>query len=291
MRDFFRASIAKGRGEEGRANPLFPAAKIPRWKKWILASSALVVPLGGGIFGVHALSQPAFLISNIVITGTACLDQNEVRAHIEKFLEKPSGIFFTRENRLFFKPSTLENDLKADFPLERADISVEGTTLKVAVTEDVVMLLFHSGEAWLLTDLEGKVLRSLSPEEISELDSPTPSATSTLPFDKIPKIILNEAVAADIQEPLYPAERLTALAELDKGLRHLGLTPERYTLDKRRDTWLAVTVKEQPFTLYVDLENDVAAQLKILSGVLTENTEFGNAHSIDLRFGNRVYLK
>ena len=289
MRDFFRASIAKGRGEEGRSNPLFPTKKTPRWKRWLFTSAGLALPVGGGIFSVHTLSQPQFLITNIEIAGTACLDQSVVRQEVEAELAERTGLFFTRANKFLLKPKALSARLTTNLPLNSAEVTVDGNTLRVTVQEDVVMVLFHSGENWFLADLTGAILRTLSPEEINFLD--TPSADSPLPFAKIPKILLAESVPSTLTEPIYSPARLSTLGELDKGLRTLGLTPSRYMLETRKDTWLSVSVIEKPYSMLFDLEKPVSEQIKVLGSLISQHQEVPGMSYVDLRFGIRVYMK
>lgn len=252
-------------------------------------SAGLALPMGGSYFGVHTLSQPQFLLSNIEITGTACLEQDVVKKEIEAELSGRKALFFTRGNTFLFNANALSDRLTTNLPINSVEISTDGNTLRVAIVEDVVMVLIHSADNWLLADLNGAVLRQLSADEIVSIDSPTPDAA--LPFDKIPKILLNEGVSVESKEPIYPAERLAMLAELDKGLRGIGLTPHRYTLDKRKDTWLSVSTKEKPYAIYVELEKPVDAQMKILASVFTQHEEIPGMSYIDLRFGNRVYMK
>ncbi len=289
MRDFFRASIAKGREEQGRANPLFPTPKIPRWKRLLFGSAIIIVPFGGGYFGVRALSQPQFILSNIEISGNACLDQSVVKKEIDSALAERAGLFFTRANTLLFNSKVFADRLMSALPIDHIETTVSGNTLHVAIQEEVVMVLIHSSDSWLLSDLDGHILRSLSTDEIALIDSPTDGVS--LPFDKIPKILLSESLPADFKEVVYPANRLNALGELDKSLRLLGLTPDRYMLEKRKDTWLTVTTKEKPYLLYFDLENPLSSQIKILSSILSQKEEVPGVSYIDLRFGNRVYMK
>jgi hypothetical protein len=161
--------------------------------------------------------------------------------------------------------------------------------LHVAIQEDVVMVLIHSADNWLLSDLDGKVLRTLSADEIALLDSPT--IPPALPFEKIPKIILREGVAADVQGPIYAPDLLAALGELDKGLHAIGLTPHRYELEKRKDTWLSVDTNEKDYAIFIDLEHPIDEQLRTLASILAQRQEIPGMSYIDLRFGNRVYMK
>lgn len=287
MRDFFRASIAKG---QGRANPLFPVVKTPRWKRLLFASAVLIIPAGGGFFGVRALSQPQFLISDTVLSGTASLEQSVVQTEIDSALSERVGFFFTRANKFMFSSDQLADYLTTNLPIESVEIKVDGNTLYVAIQEDVVMMLFKTADNWLLTDLQGMVLRTLNADEIAQLDAP-PTAESTLPFNKIPKVELAETVPTDLAGNLYPASRLAALAEVDRSLRALGLTPDRYHLEKRKDTWLSISTKEKPYVIYVDLESSIDDQLKILASILSQHQEIPDMSYMDLRFGNRVYMK
>jgi hypothetical protein len=289
MRDFFRASIAKNREGEGRTNPLFPAPKMPRWKRWLFGFSAVALPLGGGTLGVRTLSQPQFTLSTIDISGTACLDQSVVRKEIDNELAERTALFFTRSNKLLFSQKHLADRLTRNLPIDHAEILVEGNTLHVAIEEDIVMVLVHSSDNWLLSDLNGKVLRTLSADEISLIDSP--AIPPALPFDKIPKILLRESVPTDLKEPIYSAKMLVALGELDNGLHALGLTPHRYELEKRKDTWLSVDTNEKPYAIYFDLEHPIDEQLRTLSSVFSQRQEIDGMSYIDLRFGNRVYMK
>jgi cell division septal protein FtsQ len=262
---------------------------MPRWKRWFFAFSAVALPIGGGTLGVRALSQPQFNISTIDITGTACLDQNIVKKEIEGELSEHAGLFFTRANKLLFSSNKLATRLTHNLPINHAEITVEGSVLHVTIQEDVVMVLVNSNDSWLLSDLEGHVLRALSTDEIPLLDSPT--IPPALPFEKIPKILLREGVPADLKELMYPSTMLIALAELDKGLRAVGLTPHRYKLEKRKDTWLSVETKEKDYAVFIDLEHPVDAQLRTLSAILSQRQELANMSYLDLRFGNRVYMK
>ncbi len=286
MRDFFRASIAKG---QGRANPLFPAQKMPGWKRWLFVFLAVSLPVSTVGLGVKFLSRPQFIISNIEVNGHACLESALITKQISAELAKPAGLFFTRASKIWFSADRLERLLMNSLPLESVSAEVTGSTLRVTVKEDVIMVIFNSADNWLLVDLEGKFLRSLSSEEISQLDAPaTPPA---LPLNLIPKVVLKETVLPDFTEQIYPSTRLNALGDLDHGLRRLNLTPRRYLLEKSTDTWLSIDVVEKDYIIYVDLEHSVDDQLKTLDSILEQQQELPGMSYLDLRFGNRVYMK
>lgn len=286
MRDFFRASIAKG---QGRANPLFPAQKTPRWKRLLFGFSALAMPVGGGVLGVHLLSQPQFKISQIDVTGITCLDKAVVQQEISAELNQRTAIFFSRGNKFLFSPRQLEDRLTNNLPINKVEISVDGPTLHVTIQEDVVMMLFQSAGTWLLVDLDGHVLRTLSADEAANVDQPL--EPPALPLDKIPKVQLSETVPPELKEAIYPTHLLTALGDLDQGLKAAGLTPHRYLLDKRKDTWLSVDLNEKDYAVYIDLEHPIEAQLQTFNSIISQGEELAGMSYLDLRFGNRVYMK
>ncbi len=287
-RDFLRAFVAKGRDGEAMANPLFPAQKKPLWKKLMLGAVLLVVPIGGTGAGVTFLREPKFQIQNISVQGLTFLNEAKVRKVIDADLQEPFALVFTRKEKFLFQPDELKKRLVQSLPIKDAAVTVTGNELSVAITEDIVTVLVHSADHWLLMDLDGKIIRELSPEEVGHLgDGKDDDA-----FVNVPKMTLDEVIDPALAEAVVPASRLSALSKLDHNLRARQLTPVSYSLSTRKTTWVTVKTKEKAFVIYVDLDEDIDAQTSMLDAAqATYANDESSLNYIDLRFGNRVYVK
>jgi len=287
-RDFFRASIAKAHDGEGMANPLFPVQQKPLWKKIMLAVLALGLPLTAGGFGILFLQRPQFQISNVTIEGLSLLNEPEFRGVIARDLSERVMLFFTQKHQFFFNADHLATELEETLPIREATVTRQGAELHVAVVEDIVMVLIHSGEHWLLTGLDGKILRELSADEIKSASAPE----AVPPFDRVPLIMLDEQIDVSLAESVLLPARLAGLVRLDHNLRARTLTPVLYALSTRKTSWLKVKTKEKPYGILVDLDQDIDAETAMLDAAAASYANAdGGLQYIDLRFGNHVYVK
>lgn len=270
------------------ANPLFPVHQKPLWKKILYVVFVTSLSFGACEFGISYLQRPQFQLSNVTLEGLSLLDEGAVRGVIDKDLHERTMLFFTQGHQAFFNADDLKAVLTENFSIRGVSVARNGADLHVAIVEDIVMVLVHSSEHWLLTGLDGKILRELSAEEIKNASA----SEVTPPFDRVPLIVLDEQIDSALAEPVISPARLAGLVKLDHNLRARTLTPISYSLNTRKTSWLKVKVKEKPYGILVDLDQDIEQETAMLDAAAASYANAdGGLQYIDLRFGNHVYVK
>lgn len=293
-RDFFRIFSAKDRNEQGRANPLFPAAKIPRWKKYLAVTAGTVILFGGGYLSYRYATSPALELSVVELTGVYSLNYQDIMALINQTLDTKKLLILSDRQKFIFDKTELASKLEKNFTLKVTDVSVDEQTVKIAVSEDIVMVALQAGDDWLLVSLDGNIVRHLIDVEITFLTKTnlTPDI-SPIPFNKLPKLRINSPlVSSDPGTNLFTPQLLPALIELDDGLKTASLTAKEYKMETIGDPWLTVAINEKPYSILVDLKKPIAEQLSMLKTVMSDYSGKDSTLSyIDVRFGNHVYVK
>lgn len=290
-RDFFRAFLAKDREIQGRSNPLFPAQKKPLWRKILILLSLLTVLVGGGYLGFRYITQPSFYISNVSTNGLLLVNATDVTNSIEKYLKSHAVFIFPKNHRWFFKEDEFKSFLENEYPFEVTNITVSKDHLTVDVLEDLMMAAVHNGGSWQLVTLAGQSIRELNAEEIPLMDDP--DSTGPVPYYRLPKIELESPLDPTRTEGKYFDENFYgAIVLLDEQARTLGLTPERYVIERADDDWLKLETREKPYSIFVDIKKDIPGQFFMLETVMSkyEHNESDISY-IDVRFGNHVYVK
>jgi hypothetical protein len=162
-------------------------------------------------------------------------------------------------------------------------------SLYITVAERAQGGLIHAMNSWMLYDLQGNFVRSLTDEEIAYTGTVINNAPSGSPlFYKDTPIIEfgNQEVTL---EKSFPA--LIAIKDMHDDLIHASEHPLLHVISDDTYTWGQVKTREG-YTILYDLLTPPKAQIERLSTVKRELQGKAVTYtSIDIRFDGRAYVK
>lgn len=294
-RNFLQVFEAKSYDGEGSRNPLFRRRRQLQRYAWPIFFLSLflagVVVLGWLIYG------PKLRLSTVEIVGATTLDrvvlEDAVRQELKRYV-----MVLPRNHQWIFSDTRLSQKLLQDFPLQAVTLEPQGQKLKVTVVEDVMVIALRSAEVVAFLDRGGKVLRLADPLEIVAVASrvgevtPTPEEQGSLPLlpTSLPIIRTVDPVSMDLGVELYDDLVMENLIIMDGGLRGQGIAVKEYVTENVHDAWFKVT-SDLPYEIYFDAEHDIAEQLLLLRTVMSEFKDSPPLHYLDVRFGDRVFVR
>lgn len=286
---------AKAHGSQGMGNPLFPRKESPksRWP-WIIAvmlATGVVTSIAGIVYG------PYFEIETIEVNGTVTLAPEDIDAELQKQLLLKRLFVLPNSHRLFFDAASAEVMLQKNFPLKSVDIQKNGSTLTVVIEEDIFMVAFRSGEAIYWLDPTGKIIRVAEPNEmaavLTKVGVSVPEGTSLAVINNDMPVIQEKTATERLPDEQVVTEVvIDNVIAFSHGLRSVGINPNEFVSDDIGLPWFTVT-SDKPYTILFDATKDVNTQLSVLKAVVEERfaTPGDVPRYIDVRFGNRVYVR
>jgi len=246
------------------------ATRSWRARAWLaLRIGALVTVIGGSAWSVGTLmtTGDAFVVRHLHITGTARLSPGE----IEALLGDPRGasIMLTPldgwRQRLLASPWVRDASLRRALP----------DTVEVRVVERVPMAMARAGDVLMLIDEEGAVMDEFGPRY------------STLDLPIIEGLLGDDSRTGGLPDPARVTLTTGALqslrdAHLLARVSHIDVTHPRNAVVTLNDDPALLSLGDERFgerlQSYLDMEQRLLSMVQAVDAV-------------DLRFGNRVYVR
>ena len=266
------------------ANPHTRAPKARAWWLWASVFIAGVFLIAAGI--VFLFRAPIFAVNDVVVDGTQSIPAADVQAVAQNYLKIPllfGGL--SRGNRLFFDADELRADLARHFVFESVTVTRDGHAVRIQVKEAVSQFLWHTGAAWFVAGLDGRLIRVVDPRELEN----RPDEPSI--FSALQTIRDMNAKAVAVGEAVMTADEIKNTFAFHERLRAQGIPIVETQIDRQAGKWMAVLTGEG-YRILFDAALDIDAQALRLQTVLRDSikTKKGLQY-IDLRFGDHVYLK
>jgi cell division septal protein FtsQ len=285
---------AKSYGLHETSNPLFPRKENPRRRRpWIvaLAVTTLAITAGAGV-----VYGPYLSLETVEVTGTVTLNAEDISNKVQEQFELKRFLILPNSHQWFFDAGSAEVMLLKFFPLKSASIQKDGPTLRVDIVEDIFMVAMRSGDDVYLLDPTGKVIRAAEPAEQTAVlvkvgaTGPSESGMAVIHQD-MPVLREKTAVAHNPDDQIFTAAIIENVIQFSEGLRAIGINPVEFVSDDASLPWFTVT-SDRPYLILFDATQDVDTQLAVLKTVLDERfTTDELPRYIDVRFGNRVYVR
>lgn len=282
-RNFIRFFEAKSYDQLAGGNPLF-RRQTHVHKNWVWLAGGLV---GASIIvaGVFIVYGSHFRLTTVQIHGAAMLSDEHIRDSVQEQLSQNRFLVLPNHHKWLFNIPEAETTLIKNFPLHSVDIQTSGSIVSVTVVEDVFMLIFKSGDQIFLLDTAGNILRSADQTERTEIINNS-GAYADMP-------VLRESISIDhtIGEQLYSDEILRNVISFSAGLKAYNLQVLEFKTDDITLPWFTVSL-DRDYVVLFDATQNVDTQLTVLKTVIDDrftNTE--QPRYIDVRFGNRVYVR
>lgn len=288
-------------------NPYFKHEKKRNWTAIAIAVGAtlLVAWFVGWIFG-----SSRFAIANVSIGGNETISTDQISARVWEELNRRQLLVFRASNRFLFDETRLREALSSTYAFETLGIDWTcelfgggGCTMSVVVKEKTSQMLWQSGEHVYLADLQGVIIRELTPAELDAWRAPPAAPSEPLPdgtvpptpppdpLKRLPLFVDVNATPIAVGATVLTPEEVANLFLFHQRLTEMGIPFVTTDIDRLAGKWMAVQTAAG-YDILIDASGDVDTQVGNLQILLRDTvTDPSGLEYIDLRFGDHVYYK
>jgi len=279
-------------------NPYFHHAPPNKWKRFLVP---FLLAVGTLCFFLWLFfGSPLFRFTYISIQGVNGASSDELRTHLESFLSEPRFLFFHERNRWLFQKEDCRTYLEQFYAFETLEFDfVDLHHLSVTVQEKASSFLWQTTDHTFVVDLQGVVVREITPTEQEWLTAPPPapenientSDEEQTRFLSLPRFRdLNNATVTPGLVVSSP-EEISAIFSFQQALISLTIPFQETQIDRLSGKWIGVLTTAGYLILF-DPAGDVMAQAGRLETILKDSIPDPSVlEYIDLRFGDHVYFK
>lgn len=276
-RNFFQRTQKKHAQSRIHENPYFRHERKVPWKILvvIVGTFTILIVLVGFLF-----AHPTLAIHSVDVDGLEYIEKGAFENEVRGYLNQNAFFFFSRSNQFLFSQQELETALYKKFTFTSLTISQTGKDLHIQVVERTSNLVWMTDKEYIV-DLEGIVVRPLN-REIPE---------DTMLASRLPLFYDVNEVPVETGSPVLMSEEIENVFRFHEILVSQDITFTSTHVNRLTGGWMSV-VTDRGYEIYFDVTGDVETQGKNLQRVLDEQQEnLDDLEYIDLRFGDRVYLK
>lgn len=305
-RNHFRNTQKKRYEARRFRNPFFQKKPKRHYKELVI--SVLLIGVIGAMTWFF-LGSRFFAIQNVTVTGTETISSDELVARVWNELNQSRALFFSASNRFLFDLDLLQKALSTSYFFETLTIDQtcgwkgEGCSLVIFAKEKTSQLLWKSDDRIYLVDLQGMVIRELSPQEREVWNAPPPpppeplpdgtipSETPLHPLKKLPVFIDENSANVSVGTAVLSEVEVTNAFQFFERLKSTGITFTSTRVDRLAGKWMSLQTTVG-YDILFDASGDVNAQANALMVLLRDTVKDPSGlEYIDLRFGDHVYYK
>ncbi len=273
-------------------NPYFSGKKIVPWTKRLVRLLIVLVVLIGIPWLMVVL--PLFYINAVTVEGSITLEPDQIEAYAWDHLNKKHWDVVPQNHIWLVNEGALKDNILSEFALLDADVVRDGRSLTITVQERVTSLIWAHGEQLYFVDQDGFVVKGLNEEEVNDVRALLYGEGERQHVIQSEEIFVvfeqgGEEVSQNSQVLL--ANGVEVLTIVNKEIERYMVTVESIEIEQAGSDWAIVNLLAGP-DIYFDLNGDGYDQLANLEVILDEyEGDLGAVEYIDVRFGNRVYVK
>ncbi len=277
-------------------NPYFRHTPPCLWKK-ILPLALLLFFFFSFLLWV-LFGSPLFHITQVTLQGASPSSSGELQTQVNSFLSKRRFLFFHNRNHWLFNEETCRSYLEQFYVFETLTFEfIDIRQLFITVQEKASSFLWETDDHTFVVDLQGTVVREITPTEQQWLTSTTPSVENDpLPEEQQSFLLLprfRDLNNASVTPGLVVAspEEITSIFSFQQALTTLSIPFVETRIDRLSGKWIGILTSAGYLVLF-DAAGDIQAQALRLQSVLKESIpDPSTLEYIDLRFGDHVYFK
>ncbi len=294
-RNFSRIQRLEEHGRGKFINPYFQHRNIRRTKRLrLLVAAFFVLTLAAP---VAVVASPLYRIKTITVAGLTTIPEQDVTAFVEAMLEKKRIGVFSQRNRIFLPVEVLKNELQQTYQFSQLAVDVNRTAIHVFVEEKISEVVWVTGDQMYFLDLDGTIVRELYTQERQQIDQRLgrelvdPLEETGAVLAPTMPIIFDDSNTSVIvgTNPIQPIT-VSHVIDFDKGIRKLIIHPKTYGLPSQGTSWMRIDT-DMAYDILFDATLDTEAQWEVLRSVLQGQEGLLAEEYIDIRFGNRVFVK
>lgn len=216
-----------------------------------------------------------FKIKNINISGLDIISEGEIKPLIEQRLSGWRFLVFPANNMLFLDKDAIERDINAKFRLQELSINRAWRSLKVNLKEDVSYVIVYN-QKFYFADGDGIIQKEIDTERAKDY------------WDRFPILNVGQPQIS-IGDHIISKKIIGYVLDLDKQLKAAGIYPKGYESGGPDQVNL---VAREGWKAFFDTASDIKDSVENLQLILKEKVPDKNQlEYIDLRFGNKVFMK
>jgi len=216
-----------------------------------------------------------FKIKNINISGLDIISEGEIKPLIQQKLSGWRFMIMPADNMLFMDKDGITRDINAKFRLKQLSVKRAWRALKINLQEDVSYVIIYN-QKFYFADGDGIIKREIPEDQKS-------SYLNRFPILNVSQPEIN------IGDHIISKEIIGYVLDLDKQLKAVGLYPKGYESGGPDQVNL---VAREGWKAYFDTKSDIKTSIDNLQLILKEKVPDKNKlEYIDLRFGNKVFMK
>ena len=236
---------------------------------------------------------PWLQIKTIEIEGLVTIYPDAIEQSTWQFVSNPVLGVLPGKHIWFVRTEKLQEALKDDFQLKMIDVSRSGRTLSIQASERITRAVWVTNNRMFFLDSDGIAIRELSELEHAEVEQQI--NTQVAPSQSLQSTVFTiwdlENHAIELETQIVTPILLSTIEEFDLMLRQTSITPISYIIDHKDEVWLTVR-STLGVDIYINGVGDSQEQFDNLQLIIDEYGEtVHELEYIDLRFGNRVYVK
>ncbi len=290
-RNFLRSHQAQVYRTSRFENPYFSGKKNS-----IKMSKYFILPLCIFIFVIVCwgfISIPLMHIKTIKINGLITISPSAVEQTVQFELNKSIFKFLPGDHIWLYNSNAINEILENQYQLTNISIQRNGRELQIDANERITRIVWISNNEMSFLDQNGAVVRQLSELERTEVEKQINSQNinnSILQRNVIAIWdISNQPPAA--QGQLLSNDTIITIDTFDALLFNSTVKPISYLINEANEKWV-IAKTTLGVDIYLDGEGDAQNQFNNLQIILEEyKDQINTLDYIDLRFGNRVFLK
>lgn len=223
-----------------------------------------------------AVYSDLFKIEKIEIVGNDLISTAELTQAVQQELGSWHWFLIPQKNFIFMSKNKLKEGIAKNFDFNRFEISRGWKSIKITVEEKISHLILYNQDKFYFTDSDGKVVREVPKEEAEAR------------WDKFPVLNVGR-IQINSGDQIVSAKMVDFILKLDAEIKKSQLVIFGY--EARGEDEAALVAKEG-WRAYFDINADLKNALDNMFLVLKEKVPDKNKlQYIDLKFGNKVYLK
>lgn len=241
-----------------------------------------------------------FEVRAIEVRGNQTLAAGTIEQVVREQFSHRRAVLFSQSHLLFFDSAAVEQRLQQQYFFDQVVIKRRPFhRLIVAITEKTAQLTWVSDSRYYTIDGNGLALREILAPSVVELRDDQQPSEAAAGEQVIDAQILGDSGTVVIDQTNTPVTIGQSVA--NQAFIHFitELVNQFSTTELTAEQWLVPSPSEgvvhvktnRGFTVYFDSQDQLDAQLANLRLILREKIKDRNVNYIDLRFGNRVFIK
>lgn len=290
-RNFLKSHHASMYKRSRYENPLFAHKKNQRSWKSYLVLPAMIFGFILIIWGLLAI--PWLHVKTIKVEGLVTVYPNEIEQSAWRYIQNPVLGFLPGQHIWLSREEKLSESIMNEFQLKTIEVSRNGRTINIEASERITRAVWVTNNQMAFLDSDGIAIRELTDLERAEVEQQI--NTQIAPSQTLQSTVFTiwdlDNHPIELESQITSSILLSTVEQFDQLLRETAIQPISYIIENTDEVWL--TIKSTlGVDIYVNGVGDAQEQFDNLQLIIEEYGEtVHELEYIDLRFGNRVYVK